>query len=152
VAENQLVWETDPVSDVDIDALLAGSARDQQERRQADEWLRDLLADGPMQSREIQAAAREAGLAWRTLERAKHRLRVEAERVGFGATGQWYWRLPQPATETETATQAATEADVAVFAPAPRDPSRFPPVTTQTAARDGVAVSDRFEVDPWPRP
>jgi hypothetical protein len=151
LADDRLVWETDPVSDVDIDALLAGPALDQQERREADAWLCDLLAAGPMQSREIHAAAREAGLAWRTVERAKHRLGVEAERVGYGATGQWYWRLPKPATETQTATEAASEKEVAVFERAPVDPSGFSPVTTKTATPDVVAVSDRLEVDPWPR-
>ena len=80
LGDNRLVWEAEPVSDVDIDALLAGPALDRQERREAEAWLRDLLAEGPMRSREIYAAARDAALAWRTLERAKHRLGVEADR------------------------------------------------------------------------
>jgi hypothetical protein len=159
LADDQLVWEPDPVSDVDIDALLAGPALDQQEWHQAEAWLRDLLADGPMRSREIHAAARDAGLAWRTLERAKRRLSVQADRVGYGATGQWYWRLPKPATETETATEAAREQEVAVFERAPVDSALFPPITPKAAtcevlavSDDLVAASDRLEVDPWRRP
>jgi hypothetical protein len=83
---------------------------------------------------------------------------VEAARVGYGGTGQWYWRLPNPATETETATETAREEEVAVFERAPADPALFAPVTTKAATRkvlavsdDVVAVSDRLEVDPWPR-
>lgn len=106
LADGRLVWEADPVSDVDVDALLSGPALDRAERREADAWLRDLLAGGPMQSREIQRAAREAGLAWRTIERAKRRLGIEAELVGFGTAGRWYWRLPETApVEIESATR-----------------------------------------------
>jgi hypothetical protein len=96
------------VSDVDVDVLLSGPALDKAERREADAWLRDLLADGPMQSREIQNAAREAGLAWRTIERAKRRLGIEAELMGYGTAGRWYWRLPETATHREV---AASERD-----------------------------------------
>jgi hypothetical protein len=155
LADDRLVWEADPVSNVDIDALLAGPALDQQERREAEAWLRDLLAAGPMRSREIHAAARAAGLAWRTLERAKHRLGVQADRVGYGATGQWYWRLPKPATEAET----AREREVAVFERGPVNSPIFPQVTPKAAtgeelpvSDDPVAASDRLEVDPWRRP
>jgi hypothetical protein len=159
LVDDRLVWEPDPVSNVDIDALLAGPALDRQERREAEAWLLDLLAGGPMRSREIHAAARAAGLAWRTLERAKHRLGVQADRVGYGATGQWYWRLPKPATEAETATQTAREREVAVFERGPVNSSIFPQVTPKAAtgeelavSDDLVAASDRLEVDPWRRP
>ena len=97
---------------------------------------------GPCGHRNIQRAAREAGLAWRTLERAKHRLGVEATRIGYGTTGQWYWRLPKPATDTEPATKTAREEDVAVFEPAPVNPPLFSPVTPKTATHDLVAVSE----------
>lgn len=140
--EGRLVWDTAPVADVDVDALLSGPAPDRQDRHDAEAWLRDLLADGPLRSREIQRAARETGLAWRTIERAKHRLDVEATRIGYGTTGQWYWRLPKPATETETATKTVREEDVAVFEPASVDPALFPPVTPKTATHDVVAVSE----------
>jgi hypothetical protein len=93
---------------VDVDALLSGPVLDRQERRAVDDWLRDLLADGPKLVRDIQAAARAARLVWRTIERAKTRLGVRASLLGYGSAGRWQWRLPEadsahhPAPETVT--------------------------------------------------
>ncbi len=96
----RVIWEAAPVADADVNALLAGPLLSQHERRDVEAWLSELLADGPMRSQRVQAAAREAGLAWRTVERAKCRLDVEATRVGgvgtAPAASQWWWRLPPP--------------------------------------------------------
>jgi hypothetical protein len=124
--------------------------RARQEQRIVSQLVRVLLRTcccplPPMRSREIHDAARDAGLAWRTLERAKHRLGVQTDRVGYGATGQWYWRL--------------REQEVAVFEPGPVDSSVFTPIMPKAATRkvvavsdDLVAASDRLEVNPWRRP
>ena len=81
--------------------ILAMSAAvdDRPARADAEEFLRDLLADGPQPVTEIQLEAEDAGIAWRTLNRAKKAIGVAAERHaecerGFGAAGRWYWRLP----------------------------------------------------------
>lgn len=57
--------------------------------------------------REIQAAARGAGLVWRTVERAKTRLRVRAALLGYESAGRWQWRLP----ETDSANDQTPETD-----------------------------------------
>ncbi|MSO29796.1 MAG: hypothetical protein EXQ48_02485 [Acidobacteria bacterium] len=96
LTDGKLTWDADPVLSVTADQLLSSRALDRQEHREADTWLREILGDGPTLSKEIEAAAEQAGIARRTLFRAKGRLRVEAERVG-GATrgaGKWYWSLP----------------------------------------------------------
>jgi hypothetical protein len=80
--------------------LLRAPARDDDEapaRSEAEAFLADLLAEGPVPTRQVQAEAREAGMAWRTVERAKASLGVVAERVGKpGPKGDaaYYWRLP----------------------------------------------------------
>jgi hypothetical protein len=101
------VWAAEPVSQVDVDTLLSGPVLDRQERRAADEWLRELLADGPALVRDLQAAARAAGLVWRTIERAKTRLGVRAALLGYGPAGRWQWRLP----ETDSAPDHPSETD-----------------------------------------
>jgi hypothetical protein len=66
-------------------------------REEAEEFLRELLADGPMRTKDLQREARDAGIAWRTVERAKATLRVGAERIGKpGPKGDaaYYWALP----------------------------------------------------------
>jgi putative DNA primase/helicase len=56
------------LSTVSADDLLADQA-ERGSRRHALEFLLDTLADGPMESRELQTAAKAAGVAWRTVER-----------------------------------------------------------------------------------
>jgi len=108
-----LTWERDPVADCDVEALLSGPPADRQERREADAWLREVLQTGPTHSKALQAMANEAGLSWRTIERAKARLKIEVDRIGFGKAGRWYWRLPETAAMTATTTD--TETDVAAY-------------------------------------
>jgi len=51
-------------------------------------WLANQLADGPVHTTTIQAAARAAGITELSLTRAKQLLGVRAERVGR----EWVWR------------------------------------------------------------
>ncbi|MGR0114151.1 AAA family ATPase [Ralstonia pseudosolanacearum] len=85
--------------------LVQGTAReilgdveqedDQEERTERDEaadFLRSLLEAGPMSTKAIKADATGAGYAWRTIERAKRDLGVEARKDGM--KGGWVWVLP----------------------------------------------------------
>jgi hypothetical protein len=60
----------------------------------AKDVLVQLLADGSMLAKEVQAEAKKAGVAPRTLDRAKSALGVRSKRDGFGAKGEWSWFLP----------------------------------------------------------
>lgn len=66
-------------------------------RNDAEQFLRDVLGQGPVDGKEVLRLADEAGHAERTLRRAKDRLRIESEQVrdenGKLITG-WAWRLP----------------------------------------------------------
>jgi archaellum biogenesis ATPase FlaH len=62
---------------------------------EAEDFLRELLAAGSVPAREVQREARAAGIAPRTLERAKGRLGVKSTRPD-GFTGPWFWTLPEP--------------------------------------------------------
>jgi AAA domain len=114
LSDGRLVWAAEPVPQVDVDALLSGPVPDRQERRAADDWLRERLADGPVPVGELQAAARGAGLAWRTIQRAKTRLGVRAALRGYGSAGRWQWHLPETANATDHQSETATPHDVAV--------------------------------------
>jgi hypothetical protein len=114
LSEGKLVWAAEPVSQVDVDALLSGPVLDRQERRAADEWLRDLLAEGPALVRDLQAGARSAGLVWRTIERAKTRLGVRATLLGYGSGGRWQWRLPETDSGADHASETVTMCAVSV--------------------------------------
>jgi hypothetical protein len=59
--------------------------------------LRELLADGPRPVREVEKAAREAGVEPRTLRRARSRLGVRSSPDGFG--GPRILSLPAPSVD-----------------------------------------------------
>lgn len=65
-------------------------------RDEAVTFLRDLLSDGPVSAREIKAHASEAGIAWRTVERAKERALVRTRRRQdeHGRILGWEWFIP----------------------------------------------------------
>jgi len=67
----------------------------------ADAWLARLLSAGPVKVREIQTAAKSAGISMRTVERAKKRLGVKAAKLDM-RTG-WIWTLPDKDRHKATA-------------------------------------------------
>jgi hypothetical protein len=92
-------------SDLDASALLSAPT-DHEERstaQAAQDFLRDVLSGGPAAVKGIRAQANEAGLSWRTVERAKAALGIRAAREGEPGKrggGAWVWALPsiKPAT------------------------------------------------------
>ena len=99
-------WERDPVS-IAADVALAPPEEeskpgpDQSARKQAVKWLRELLSTGPLPAAVIRQEADDAGVAWRTLHRAKDDLGITPYRTQF--QGAWLWELP-----TDDACQADT--------------------------------------------
>ena len=74
-------------------------------RDMATQFLRDILRDGAMPTKWIENAAKQAGLSWRTVQRAASDLGVIASRIGgIASDGEWQWQLPDdvlPGGETE---------------------------------------------------
>ncbi|MEJ7872822.1 MAG: hypothetical protein WKF67_11245, partial [Rubrobacteraceae bacterium] len=79
---------------------LLSAPTDQEERgalSEAQEFLREVLAGGPLPSKGVEDEGRGAGIAKRTLDRARQSLGVTAERKGESGKrggGTWYWSLP----------------------------------------------------------
>jgi putative DNA primase/helicase len=90
-------WEPDPV-DIRADDLLAQERADATARegrhREVETWLKKLLADGPMCSREVEAEAKGADIPWAAVRAAKARLGIVPYHEG-GRHGSWKWTLPQ---------------------------------------------------------
>jgi putative DNA primase/helicase len=61
---------------------------------EAIDFLKVLLADGPMSRKEVSEKAREAGFKDITLRRAKTFLSVEITHDGYGKGSVWKWALP----------------------------------------------------------
>lgn len=83
------------------DELLQGSTsrgRPGEKQREAREFLRDELADGPVPTNDVQEKADEEGIATKTLERAKAALGVDSVKTSFD--GPWRWTLPKEAPDS----------------------------------------------------
>jgi putative DNA primase/helicase len=89
---------------------------------QAEEFLKEVLAAGPIPQKEVKDGADGHGLAWRTVQRAKARLGVRATKVGMD--GGWSWSLPKDANDAEE-----------------RHPSRM-----ATFGQDGALRDDDLEI------
>ncbi|WP_233217382.1 AAA family ATPase [Trinickia dabaoshanensis] len=78
-----------PARDI-LGAVEPCDENERSEREEAAAFLADLLADGPVATKVVRKEADGAGHAWRTIERAKRDLGIEAEKRG----STWYWVLP----------------------------------------------------------
>lgn len=164
-------WEPEPVRGVEADTLLGAEApEDRAERRDADELLRELLAEGERPSLELFKAARANGVSERTLHRAKRRLGIKARREGVPGKkgGRWYWFLPgsewSPSKTATDQLETATYAELAAFEQQDARidetarPSRKAATAQSTAAFDDSLRGDGSlrgaaeEVDPWEEP
>jgi putative DNA primase/helicase len=88
-----ILWDDAPV-DVNADQAIAAasaSVRDGGALNDAKDFLRDLLADGPVDAKEGAEAARANSISGKTLERARKDLGVTSEKTGF--QGRWQWTL-----------------------------------------------------------
>lgn len=67
------------------------------------DFLSAMLADGPCPAKEVRALAADAGIAHRTLDRAKQALGIRGQKEGRpGTRGQrWMWALPKSAEPGE---------------------------------------------------
>jgi hypothetical protein len=90
-----VVWHGESVHRAGDLLKASPEPRERGARGEAEAFLRDLLAVGPVSAIEVRAEARAADIAPRTLERAKVRLRVRSVRPD-GFTGPWAWVLPDP--------------------------------------------------------
>jgi putative DNA primase/helicase len=77
-------------------SLLSGpqSAEERSALTDAVAFLRDCLAMGEVNARDVFTQARNAGISEASTRRAKIVLGVQSTRIGDGLKGSWQWRLP----------------------------------------------------------
>lgn len=87
----RVVW--DGTSDHTAEALLTQSSAEQRSQRAtAKDFLREVLAEGPVESAKVQSLAAEQNLKSNTIWLAKKELGVRARKTGY--QGKWTWELP----------------------------------------------------------
>ncbi len=93
-------WEPEPITTT-ADEALAGDRKSNLALIEAECFLRALLADGPVPSKQVDAEAQEAGVARATLRRAKASLGITSYKDGM--KGGWFCALPKALNTIEDA-------------------------------------------------
>jgi len=86
-----LVWTGE--TDRRVRDIMAAQNGEHSGGDEAARWLRDLLANGPVQANDVYAAADDAGLSKDKAKRAKKKIKAVAGKAGL--EGPWYWALPE---------------------------------------------------------
>ena len=96
---------------------IMGAAEEDDEQRsardEAAEWLREALADGPVPTKELKRQAKDAGLSWRTIQRAQRQAGAVSRRDGFAPDSGWRWMLTQECQAQEDHEVASSVAPLA---------------------------------------
>jgi putative DNA primase/helicase len=98
-AAQQVVWSTELEGDAQtlLSEIEDDSDNEPAKIEKAGAWLRERLANGPVEVVELEADGRAVGHAWRTIRRAKFANAIVAEKNG--KAGPWRWRLPRLGAE-----------------------------------------------------
>jgi putative DNA primase/helicase len=93
ILASHVIWDCEPVTVSANEALAQDreSAKADDMVREAKDFLRHVLANGPRLAKEVTEEAKDAGIAAKTLERARRAIRVKASKDGF--QGPWTWAL-----------------------------------------------------------
>ncbi len=111
IETSRVSWEDETVA-ITADEAMAPQ-EDPEERSAMDDakqFLTNLLADGPVSSKQIRADAEGAGFSWRTIQRAQKTLDIDAYKGGMKEG--WLWMLPPKSAKKDEERQ---EKNVALF-------------------------------------
>jgi putative DNA primase/helicase len=101
IETSRVAWESSAVT-VTAEEAMKPQVPDE-ERSDLDDakgFLRGLLADGPVPSKQIRSDAEGAGHAWRTIQRAQKALGIVAAKKGMKEG--WVWQLNTPSRPEES--------------------------------------------------
>lgn len=93
-----VVWQPGTVTITADQALSAGRPQWDRNsaRAQAENFLRNALADGPIAAKTVESDAEGEGISEATLRRARKSLGIKPARAGgLGDLGHWVWSLPE---------------------------------------------------------
>lgn len=90
IETSKVVWEASAFNTTAAQALA--ERNDGGKLAEAEEFLRTLLSDGPVEQTTIDEDAKQLGLSWATIRRAKKELGVTSYKEK-GANGRWLWSL-----------------------------------------------------------
>lgn len=91
-----LAWDAEAVQ-ISADEALAAASDGPRRTATTDaiDFLQEILAGGPMPTKEVERLAYERGLTGKPLRNAKAKLAIVSDREGFGRDAQYWWSLPE---------------------------------------------------------
>jgi RecA-family ATPase len=93
IKTSRIVWEEGSVSITAAQAMAASQSKEiAPALEEAKQFLAGLVGCDGMSVKEIEKEAKDAGMAWATMRRAKDALKLKSERDGYG--GPWLWKRP----------------------------------------------------------
>jgi AAA domain len=101
-ANDQAVIDWAGPVDLTADELVQSSGRPSEALARAVRFLQELLTPGPQSVDNVYRQSRAAGIADRTLSRAKASLGILSEESRIDGCNIWYWSLPPPAPTIDT--------------------------------------------------
>jgi AAA domain len=111
----RIAWEPGAVA-IDANLAMGGfeTHEDSSERREAMDWLRDILGPGPQPVPEIKRQSAQAGLAWMTVRRAADSLDVKKRKAGGSGVG-WEWSLEVESKDAQFKDALCGRTEVSTF-------------------------------------
>jgi hypothetical protein len=100
-----LVWTGE--TDRRVRDIMGDHDGERSDRADAEDWLRVLLANGPVKANDVYTAADAAGLSKDKAKRAKKRIRAVAAKAGMD--GPWYWALAEHEGDLDDLTEGSTK-------------------------------------------
>lgn len=133
---SRVVWEAEPVTTTATEAMRPPIQDDERsELDDAKAFLQELLKDGPLSSKQIQADTEGAGHTWRTMRRAQKDLGVVAYKSGMREG--WLWRL-----STTLPPEGGQEGQKCEESPKNPVPPTWPPSHCSKTPEDGQVLSE----------
>jgi putative DNA primase/helicase len=96
IKQGRLEWERRAVRMTAAEMIASESERlggDWTERQVAAQWLREILADGPLAARDVKQQAWECGFSSGTVRRAMKLAGIKPVKSGFEKGAKWMWMV-----------------------------------------------------------
>ena len=126
-------------SQYNAQSLLAEPESEEESNALADakNFLAEFLKDGPRKAADAMREARSAGIAERTLQRAKAVLGTKSKKSGIGDGQHWEWELPNHSTQPS---KIANSESLATFEQSPATTQVVPMSSPKVANSESLAA------------
>jgi hypothetical protein len=94
IPTSRVMYESAPIT-ITADQALAemdGNGQARTDKAEASDFLQDILADGPLPAKQVNAEATEAGISAKSLRSAREALGIKPEKSGFEVVGYGHSR------------------------------------------------------------